>query len=98
MRRTYKKVEEFMAKITHDHTGAYAAQGAYFLMLSLIPAILFLITLVQFTPVTKADVITAVVQVMPESFQEFMVSIIYQVYNTSQAVLPLTAITALWSA
>lgn len=87
-----------MAKITHDHTGAYAAQGAYFLMLSLIPAILFLITLVQFTPVTKADVITAVVQVMPESFQEFMVSIIYQVYNTSQAVLPLTAITALWSA
>lgn len=98
MRRTYKKVEEFMGKIARDHTDAYAAQAAYFLMLSLIPAILFLITLVQFTPVTKADVITAVVQVMPESFQEFMVSIIYQVYNTSQAVLPLTAITALWSA
>lgn len=56
----YDKVMEITEQVGKDHVGAYAAQAAYFFMLSLIPIILLLITLVQYTPVTKADVMTAV--------------------------------------
>lgn len=56
----YDKVMEITGQVGKDHVGAYAAQAAYFFMLSLIPIILLLITLVQYTPVTKADVMTAV--------------------------------------
>ena len=56
MRVLVKKVNEFLEKVGRDHVGAYAAQSAFFLVLSLIPIILLLLTLVRYTPVTKAEV------------------------------------------
>ena len=80
------------------HVGAYAAQAAYFFMLSLIPIILLLLTMVRYTPVTKADVMTAVVQVFPTSVDSLITSIVNQVYNQSSTIIPITVIVALWSA
>jgi len=84
--------------IAGHHVGAYAAQAAYFFMLSLIPIILLLLTMVQYTPVTKADVMTAVVQVFPSTVDSLITSIVNQVYNQSSTVIPITVIVALWSA
>ncbi len=98
MRAVIKKMIGFVKKIAEDHVGAYAAQSAFFLVLSLIPIILLLLTLVQFTPVTKADVMTAAYEVFPTSIRTTIISIINEVYNQSQAVIPLTALVALWSA
>ena len=80
------------------HVGAYAAQAAYFFVLCMIPIILLLLTLVQFTPVTKADVMTAVIQVFPSSVDSLITSIVNQVYNQSTGIIPITIIVALWSA
>ena len=86
-------------RIGRNHTGAYAAQSAYFFILSLIPIILLLLTIVQYTPVTKADVMTAMVMVFPEkNMQDFIIGIVNQVYNQSRTVIPVTAVVALWSA
>lgn len=84
--------------VGRHHVGAYAAQAAYFFMLSMIPIILLLLTMVQYTPVTKADVMTAVVQVFPSSVDSMITSIVNQVYNQSSTVIPITIIVALWSA
>ena len=73
--------------IAGHHVGAYAAQAAYFFMLSLIPIILLLLTMVQYTPVTKADVMTAVVQVFPSTVDSLITSIVNQVYNQSSTVM-----------
>ena len=69
-----------------------------FFMLCMIPIILLLLTLVQYTPVTKADVMTAVMQVFPSSVDSLMISIVNQVYNQSMGIIPVTIIVALWSA
>ena len=61
----YQKITGVTSGFNEDHVGAYAAQSAYFFMLCMIPIILLLITMVQYTPVTKADVMTAVIQVFP---------------------------------
>lgn len=42
------------ATVSSHHTGAFAAQAAYFFVLSLIPIFMLLLTMVQFTPVTKS--------------------------------------------
>lgn len=84
--------------VAGDHVGAYAAQTAYFFMICMIPIILLLLTLVQYTPVTKADVMTAVIQVFPSSVESLMTSIVNQVYNQSMGIIPVTVIVALWSA
>ncbi|MGN0406556.1 MAG: YihY/virulence factor BrkB family protein [Bariatricus sp.] len=99
MKKIIKKVLELSDRIGRNHTGAYAAQSAYFFILSLIPIILLLLTIVQYTPVTKADVMTAAVMVFPEkNMQDFIIGIVNQVYNQSRTVIPITAIVALWSA
>lgn len=93
-----KKIMDISEEIAKDHVGAYAAQTAYFFMICMIPIILLLLTLVQYTPVTKADVMTAVIQVFPSSVDSMMTSIVNQVYNQSTGVISITAIVALWSA
>lgn len=94
----YQRIMNITADISADHVGAYAAQSAYFFMLCLIPIILLLITMVQYTPVTKADVMTAVIQVFPSSVETLITSVVNQVYNQSMGVIPVTILVALWSA
>ena len=94
----YQKIMNITADIAADHVGAYAAQSAYFFMLCPIPIILLLITMVQYTPVTKADVMTAVIQVFPASVENLITSIVNQVYNQSMGIIPVTIIVAMWSA
>ena len=94
----YQRIKNITADITAAHIGAYAAQSAYFFMLCMIPIILLLLTLVQYTPVTKADVMTAVIQVFPSSVETLITSMVNQVYNQSMGIIPVTIIVALWSA
>ena len=94
----YDNIMKYTDDIAADHVGSYAAQTSYFFMLCMIPIILLLLTLVQYTPVTKADVMTAVIQVFPTSVDSLITSIVNQVYNQSTGVIPVTIIVALWSA
>ena len=98
LKEIYQKILNMTADVTEDHVGAYAAQSAYFFMLCMIPIILLLITMVQYTPVTKADVMTAVIQVFPTSVDSMITSIVNQVYNQSSGIIPITVVLALWSA
>lgn len=98
MKDIFKKVMRIPEIVSEHHVGAYAAQAAYFFMLSMIPIILLLLTMVQYTPVTKADVMTAVVQVFPSTVDSLITSIVNQVYNQSGTVIPITIVVALWSA
>lgn len=98
VKKLYNKAIEISQEVTDDHVGAYAAQSAFFFMLCLIPIILLLLTMVQYTPVTKADVMTAVIQVFPSSVDSLITSIVNQVYNQSMGIIPVTVVVALWSA
>lgn len=98
IKELYDDIMELTEEITKDHVGAYAAQTAFFFMLCMIPIILLLLTMVQYTPVTKADVMTAVIQVFPSSVDSLITSIVNQVYNQSSGIIPITIVVALWSA
>ena len=72
--------------------------GGSFLILSFIPCILFLTTLVRYTPVTYNMVRDAIVAFVPENIQSFVLGIVVDVYKRSTAIVPISAIVALWSA
>lgn len=91
MKKFFKKIFEFVDRVASHHVGAYAAQSAFFLVLSLIPIILLLLTLVQYTPLTKADVMSMAYNMFPASIRTTIVSIINEVYNQSRAIIPITA-------
>lgn len=96
--RLRKQFLKITATVSSHHTGAYAAQAAYFFVLSLIPIFLLLLTMVQFTPVTMTDVMRAVLQVFPDSVEPLIRSIVIQVYTQSGGIIPVTILVALWSA
>lgn len=91
-------VRDFLKKLKEDHINAYAAQTAYFLILSFIPFIMMLLTLIKYTPITKADLLTTAVDILPDSIDPMVISIIDEVYKKSSAVISISAITAVWSA
>lgn len=97
-KKIFREIINLIQKIPEHHVAAYAAQSAYFFILSLIPIILLLMTLVQYTPVTKADVMTAVLQIFPSNINTMLTSIVNQVYNQSMGIIPITVLVALWSA
>ncbi|HAX52538.1 YihY/virulence factor BrkB family protein [Muricomes intestini] len=98
VKRIVEKVYKLSGIVGSHHTGAYAAQAAYFFVLSLIPILLLLLTMVQFTPVTKMDIMNAVMQVFPKTVEGTITSIVNEVYAQSGGVIPVTLIVALWSA
>ncbi len=91
-------IREITKDINRSHVSAYAAQSAYYFMLCMIPIILLTLTLIQYTPVTRADVLNAVSQVFPSSFDTLIISVVNQVYSQSATVIPVTILVALWSA
>ena len=74
----------FVRRANGDHVSAYAAQAAYFLIMSFIPFILFLTTLIRYTPLSY-------------NLQTFVLSIVVEVYKRSTAIVPLSALMALWA-
>ena len=88
----------FMDRVSGDHVGAYATQAAYFLIMSFIPCILFLTTLVRYTPLTYNVVRDAIIAFIPENLQSFVLEIVVDVYRRSTAIVPVSALVALWSA
>ena len=88
----------FVDRANKDHVGAYAAQAAYFLIMSFIPFILFLTTMIRYTPLTYNMVSETIRAFVPHNIQNFVLTIVSEVYGRSTAVVPISAIMALWSA
>lgn len=98
IKRLWNYTVKFIVKLNNDHLGAYSSQSAYFIILSFIPFLLLLMTLIRYIPITE-DIMTGEITLgLPTGIQSFVVGIIEEVYAKSRAVLPLTAILALWSA
>ena len=94
----YKTIRGFLNRIKEDHVSAYAAQMAFFVVLSFIPFILCLTTIVRYTPLTYGMMREAILGFVPRSFQSLVLDVIAEVYGRSNAILPISAVVALWTA
>lgn len=98
MRKLIKDIQGFMNRLNEDHVGAYAAQAAYFILLSFIPILLLLMTLVKYTFISEQMVSDTLMQIVPVEFKNLVSEIIAEVYNNSSAAAPISAVVTLWSA
>ena len=91
-------VKHFVKKCKEDNVSAFAAQSAFFIVLSLIPFIMLFISLVQYTPVTESMVMDMVKRVMPDYISPFLIGIINEMYHKSVGIISAAAVAAVWSA
>ena len=80
----------FIKRMQEDHIGAYAAQAAYFLIMSFIPFVLVLTALVQYTPLTYRMLRQVIIGFVPDNLQDFVLKIIAEVFSKSAAVVPVS--------
>ena len=88
----------FVEECKDDNVNAYAAQSAYFTLLSLIPFLLFFGAMLKYTPVSLDFLVKGVNLVLPDYISGFLVNIITETYETSTGLLSISAIVAIWSA
>ena len=93
-----QNVMGFSRRIRDDHVSAFAAQSAYFILMSIIPILLLMMTMIRYLPITQEDLAHMFFTVVPEAFQGLFSLIVSEVYTKSFAVVPLTAVFAAWSA
>lgn len=81
-----------------SHVGAYAAQSAYFIMLSFLPLIIMLLTLIQFTGIGQGDLYQLIQDLAPVGVQSYLIGIIDEAYSRTAATVSISAVVTVWSA
>ncbi len=90
--------KNIMNKIKEDHVSAYAAQSAYFIILSAVPFIMLLLVLLKYVPIDTQMLADNLSDFFPADTSAFMQGLIVEITGkTSGTVLSITIITLLWT-
>lgn len=95
-----KEVKRIYDKFVEDEMTVYAAQVSYFIMLSVVPFIMLLLTAVQMIPsVSNAQFMELILEFVPVNYKSLAFRVVNDLSLKSPAtMLSVTAVTALWSA
>ncbi len=93
-----KKIEDILNRFQEHRLNAASAHAAFFIILSFIPCIILLLSLLQFTSIEKKDVLLIIRQMVPLNMQAFISGIIWEAYNKTASTVSLSAVMTVWSA
>lgn len=90
----------FIGRSLDDNIMVYAAQAAYYLVLSSVPFIILLLSAAQyFLPLDRAGILAAVPASLSPAIREFCEEIINEIFSKPMiSLISFSAITTLWSA
>ena len=101
IKKTYlfiKFILDFFRKMRDDFVSSFAAQTAFFIIISAFPFAMFLLTLIHYLPITESNLFDIVNAYIPKTFHSYLIIFITEIYDkTSKTIISLTALTALWS-
>ncbi len=98
LKRMLKHLKALLERFREHRLNASAAHAAYFIMLSFIPCIILLFSLLQFTSIKKIDVLRFVQNTVPREMLTFCTSIVGEAYSKTATTVSVSALAALWSA
>lgn len=99
MNRMIRIIRAFLVRIKEDHVSAYAAQAAFFLVLSAFPFLILILTFTRFLPVSESDFVLMLRSMLPNEIEDWLITIIDEMYrNSGNTLMSFSIIVALWSA
>ncbi len=94
-----QRIRFFATKLREDSVSAFAAQAAFFIILSFFPFVMFLLTLLSYLPISPENLRTSVSGIFPETINNILNTILSELVEASSGtVLSITVLAALWSA
>lgn len=96
----YLFVNSFVMKIGKDKVYNYSASSAFFLILSIFPFLILIITAIQYTPLTKEFLLDRLEFLLPDMIFPLIKQIIEEIYSTTfgAAIISVSALGGIWSA
>ena len=91
-------VKTYLDKCKRDNIGAFAAQAAFFIIMSAIPFLMVFTSLLQYTNISQEYVTDLLCRAMPKYIEPILQPILNEVYSRSVGIISITAIIALWAA
>ncbi len=98
MIQVIRKGRRFYRKCKEDRIDVYAAQASFFILLSVMPAIMLILTLIQYLPVTSDQVLEMMTELFPKDISNYIKIIVDEIFMPSTALLSGSAIAAIWAA
>lgn len=96
--KCYNLIRGFFNKLNEDHVSAFAAQSSFFLILTIFPFIMLILSLLKYTSITEEFLIGLVNSVIPSSFHTISSRVIASLYAQGGiGLLSVTAIASLWA-
>ncbi len=86
-----------LKKGTEDKIAAFAAQGAFFILMSVFPFAIFLLQIMRFAPISQESLLMSVDSIFPEYLLPTLHEILQEIFSTSTNYVPLSFITTLWA-
>lgn len=94
----YRKIRRFAQRIASYHVSLYAANASFYIILSIFPAVILLLTLLPYTAFTTSDVIAALHGVIPAILEPLLEYVIRDLSASSTVTLAsVSALMAVWS-
>ena len=93
----WKRLCRYIRSVRRLEVHIYAAYAAYFWILAVFPAVMLIISILQYTPISSTDLRLLLDRVVPASLQsltDYMVNELFK--GNSPAILSITAAAALW--
>lgn len=95
----YLILKGFTNRLKKDHVSAYAAQSAFFLIMSIIPFLSLLLTLIKYLPISQEMLYDIIMNIIPVPFEPLATEILSELFiQSNSAVLSISAFLAIWSA
>ena len=92
-------ISDFMDRLSEHAVTAYAAQSAFFIIISFFPFVMLLLTLLNYLPIPLDDTGGLVAGILPSAVTDFINGLLEEIHiNASGTVISVTAVTALWAA
>lgn len=92
-------LRKFASRLKEDHVSAYAAQAAFFLILSAFPFLILILQLTQFLPISQLDFIVILQEILPGDIEEWVMIILEElIQNSGNTLVSFSILIALWSA
>ena len=94
----YKNIEILLDNMNKDHISESSAQSAYYTILSFIPFIILVITLIQYTGIKPDTLFEAISNIVPSSMSPMVLEVVKEVFSKSIGTISISLIFTLWSA
>ncbi len=98
MKVIFNNVRKFMGLLKTYQISEYTSQCAYYTILSFIPFLMLIVTLIQYTGISKEFLLSVIQSFMPATMSDATVGIVQEVYSKSVGTISISAVFVLWSA